>query len=93
MRTTVTLDLDVERLIRHAMKERSLTFKDALNEAVRMGLRGKESKRVPKFSQKTFPMGAEQEFRWDKALAVAAALEDEELASFHSKNSLRNAKL
>ena len=93
MRTTVTLDLDVERLLRHAMKERSLSFKDALNEAVRMGLRGKESTRVLKFSQKTFPMGAELKFRRDKALSVACALEDEDLASFHSKHSRRNAKL
>ena len=31
-----------------------------------------------KFVQQTFPMGAEQLFRWDKALAVADALEDAE---------------
>jgi hypothetical protein len=29
--------------------------------------------------QKTYSLGAEQNFRWDKALAAAAALEDEEL--------------
>jgi hypothetical protein len=29
--------------------------------------------------QKTFALGAEQNFRWDKALAAADALEDEEL--------------
>lgn len=86
MRTTVTLDPDVERLIRDAMKERAISFKEALNEAARIGLRGKERKRIGKFSQKTFRMGAGQEFRWDKALAVADAIEDEEL---NRKLSLR----
>jgi hypothetical protein len=79
MRTTVTLDPDVERLIRDAMRERAISFKEALNEAARNGLRGKERKRAKRFVQKSFRMGAAQEFRWDKALAVADAIEDEEL--------------
>jgi hypothetical protein len=29
--------------------------------------------------QKTFSLGSEQHFRWDKALAVAAAIDDEEI--------------
>ena len=80
MRTTVTLDPDVEKLIRDAMKERDISFKEALNEAARIGLGGKGLKRVKKFTQKSFRMGEEQEFRWDKALAVADAIEDEELS-------------
>jgi len=80
MRTTVTLDPDVERLIRDAMRERAISFKEALNEAARIGLRGKERTRARKFAQKTFRMGAGQEFRWDKALAVADAIEDQELS-------------
>ena len=79
MRTTVTLDADVERLIRDAMKERQISFKEALNQAARIGLRSKERNRGPKFTQKTFRMGEEQGFRWDKALSVADAIEDEEL--------------
>ena len=67
MRTTVTLDPDVERLIRDAMKERDISFKEALNEAARIGLGGKGLKRVKKFAQKSFRMGEGQEFRWDKA--------------------------
>jgi hypothetical protein len=86
MRTTITLDPDVERLIRDAMRERSISFKQALNEAARNGLRGKQNKRVQKFAQTTFRMGEGQEFRWDKALAVADAIEDEEL---NRKLSLR----
>ena len=79
MRTTVTLDPDVERLLKDAMRERAISFKEALNEAARIGLRGKEPKRARKFVQKTFRMGENQEFRWDKALAAADAIEDEEL--------------
>jgi hypothetical protein len=86
MRTTVTLDPDVERLIRDAMRERAISFKEALNEAARIGLRGKERKHARKFTQKTFRMGEGQEFRWDKVLAVADFIEDEEL---NRKLSLR----
>jgi len=80
MRTTVTLDPDVERLLRDAMRQRSISFKEALNQAARVGLRGGEQKRAGKFVQKAFRMGAAQEFRWDKALAVADAIEDQELS-------------
>jgi hypothetical protein len=80
MRTTVTLDADVERLVRQVMRERSISFKEALNDAVRMGLNQKERARPKRFQQKTFRMGAGQEFRWDKALAIADAIEDEELS-------------
>ena len=62
------------------MRERGISFKEALNEAARVGLRGKEPKRAQKFAQKTFHMGEGQEFRWDKALAAADAIEDEELS-------------
>ena len=80
MRTTVTLDPDVERMVRDAMRERAISFKEALNDAARMGLGGKGLKRTAKFTQKSFRMGEAQEFRWDKALAVADAIEDEELS-------------
>jgi hypothetical protein len=80
MRTTVTLDPDVEQLIRRTMRERAISFKEALNEAARLGLRGNEPARTKKFVQKTFPMGDPQEFRWDKALAASDAIEDEELS-------------
>ena len=79
MRTTVTLEPDVERLIRDAMKQRSISFKEALNEAARIGLSGKAPRHAAKFTQRSFRMGETQEFRWDKALAVADAIEDEEL--------------
>ena len=79
MRTTVTLDADVERLLRQSMKEKSISFKQALNDAIRSGIRGAQRHGSRPFVQKTFHMGAEQLFRWDKALATAEAMEDEEL--------------
>ncbi len=79
MRTTVTLDADVEKLIKDAMRERDISFKQALNDAARAGLRGEKQKRTGKFVQKTYRMGEGQEFRWDKALAAADAMEDEEI--------------
>ncbi len=78
MRTTITLDPDVQALIRLAMKERGISFKEALNSAVRTGLtQGKPKRRT--FVQKSYSLGSDQDFRWDKALEVAAAIEDEEL--------------
>jgi hypothetical protein len=38
MRTTVTLDADVEQLLRAAMQQRRQSFKEALNQAIRSGL-------------------------------------------------------
>lgn len=78
MRTTVTLEPDVEALLEGVMKERGISFKEALNSAVRVGLtQGKPNRR--RFVQKTYSLGGEQNFRWDKALEVATAIEDEEL--------------
>jgi hypothetical protein len=78
MRTTVTLDPDVRRVLEEVTKERGIPFKQAINDAIRAGL---APARRPKrrFVQKTFSMGAVQNFRWDKALAAADAIEDEEL--------------
>jgi hypothetical protein len=60
------------------MKERGISFKEALNSAVRAGMTQGKQKRQP-FVQKSYRLGAEQNFRWDKALEAASAMEDEEL--------------
>jgi len=79
MRTTVTLEPDVERALKAAVRERGVSFKQALNEAVRAGLVKPGRRPRARFIQKTYSLGAEQNFRWDKALAAAEAMEDEEL--------------
>ena len=79
MRTTVTLDDDVAALLRKVMRERGLSFKDAINSVVRSSMTTAKCKRV-RFRQKTYPMGFDPTFRWDKALSIAADMEDEEIA-------------
>ncbi len=44
MRTTVTLEKDVERMLRDAMHRSRKSFKQTLNDAVRAGLGGKTLK-------------------------------------------------
>ncbi len=77
MRTTVTLDPDVEALIKDVMRERGLSFKEAINQAVRAGLA--PSRRAKRFRTQTFRMGFEPSIPWDRALRLAGELEDEEL--------------
>lgn len=74
MRTTVTLDPDVEALVKKAMRERGLTFKQAVNDAIRVG---SQAKRAP-VSLPTYDMG-EPLVELTKALQLAAELEDEEI--------------
>ena len=75
MRTTVTLDPDVQALVEKAMRERGLSFKEALNQAIRAGL---TSARPAKFCTPAYRMGTPA-VPLDKALRLAAELEDEEL--------------
>jgi hypothetical protein len=74
MRTTITLDPDVAGLVKTAMKERRVSFKTAVNDAIRSAL---QSARSP-FETPTFSMG-NPAVDLTKALAIAAELEDREL--------------
>lgn len=76
MRTTVTLDADTESLIRRMMQQRGISFKQALNDAIRAGASAKQPSRA--FETKTRRMGVPV-VNLDKALQLAAELEDEEL--------------
>jgi len=62
------------------MKKRGISFKAALNEAIREGLTGTSPRRARAFTLKTYRMGFRPEVALDKALSLAAAMEDEELA-------------
>jgi hypothetical protein len=75
MRTTVTLDPDTAALVRRRMQERGVSFKVALNEAIRDGLA--PSPRTP-FRTPSRDMGLPT-VNLDRALQLAADLEDEEL--------------
>jgi hypothetical protein len=77
VRTTVTLDPDTRVLVERAMRERDLSFKEAVNEAIRTGL-----SRPPSTPQSYTTPRALGPARVDltKALQVAADLEDDSLA-------------
>jgi hypothetical protein len=58
MRTTVTLDGDVERLIREKMHRSRKSFKKTLNDAIRQGLKSPDKPKNAKvFLVKSRPMG------------------------------------
>lgn len=76
MRTTVTLDPDTERAVRRLMERRGISFKQAINDAIRAGA-GLTGERRP-FHTDVVHMG-EPVVTLDKALFLAGELEDEEL--------------
>ena len=72
MRTTVTLDPDTEQLVRRRMRERGMSFKEALNDAIRSGARQDRP-----FRTETASMGRSS-VNLDRALQVAAELDDDD---------------
>ncbi len=76
MRTTVTLDPDTELLVRRLMKERRISFKEALNDAIRSGATKRPA--ISSFKTRAVAMGVPV-VNLDRALQLAAELEDEEL--------------
>jgi hypothetical protein len=76
VRTTITLTPEVEALVKKAMAERKMSFKEIVNEAIRRGLGGAATS--PKVELPTFDMGPPK-ISLDKATQLAAALEDEEI--------------
>ncbi len=76
MRTTVTLDPDTRRLVERRMAERGISFKQALNEAIRQGLAADEP---PASITRPKSLGAPR-VDLTKALALAGDLEDTAIA-------------
>jgi len=75
VRTTVTLDPDTAALIQRRMRERGISFKEALNDAIRAG--AGEGPKAP-FRTATAQLGVPP-VNLDRALQLAAELEDDEL--------------
>jgi len=78
MRTTITLDPDVAALVKRAMRDRGLSFKAAVNDAIRAGMTGSASRVDASFP--TYHM-VEPLADVTKALRLAGDLEDDELAA------------
>jgi hypothetical protein len=77
MRTTITLDPDTELLVKRAMRERGLSFKEAVNEAIRSGLAPRTDNAPVEFP--TYRMG-QPLVDVTKALRLAGELEDQEIS-------------
>lgn len=84
MRTTITLDADVEALVKRAMRERGLSFKEAVNGAIRTGIGARTRP-----AELDFPVHDMGEALVDvtKALRLAGELEDQELAERLARGS------
>ena len=76
MRTTVTLEPDTEALVRQRMRDRGVSFKQALNDAIREGMAGRPA--GPSFRTATARLGVPV-VNLDQALRLASELDDEEL--------------
>jgi hypothetical protein len=76
VRTTVTLDDDTLAVVRQRMRERGVSFKQALNDAIRDGAIGRQA--PVKFATRTADLGVPS-VNLDRALQLAGELEDEEL--------------
>ncbi len=79
MRTTVTLESDVELKLQQLMRERSLTFKEAVNSTLRAGLGiGDDDTDDAIWDFPTYDMG-EPLMDLTHANRIAEELEDEEI--------------
>jgi len=77
VRTTVTLDADAEAIVRRMMSDRGVSFKRALNDAIRAG--STPAPRQPRAATRARSMG-QPRVSLDHALRAAGELEDDELA-------------
>jgi hypothetical protein len=79
MRTTVTLDPDVERLLKTTAYKRGKSFKVVLNEAVRQSLGPKKKTAGKHILLPAHSSGLRPGFAWNNLSAQAAELEDQEI--------------
>lgn len=78
MRTTVTLDEDVAAKLKQTARERGVSFKAVLNDAVRDGLAA-QPRSARRYRMPTYRMDVRKGVNLDKALRLAGELEDEEI--------------
>jgi predicted transcriptional regulator len=76
VRTTLTIDDDVAAKLRQIARERDISFKQALNDALRQGLEPRASAR--RFRVQARELSLRRGIDLDKALLLAAEIEDAE---------------
>jgi hypothetical protein len=79
VRTTVSIDDELLATLKEKARAEDLPFTQVLNRALRAGVQALDQPpaRRPRHREQAFAMG-EPRFDLDRALALAAALEDEE---------------
>ncbi len=80
VRTTVTLDDDVAARLKALARERGIPFKEALNRAIRAGLAGERAASPAPYRTPSRPLGLRAGIDLTKALSLATAMEDDDLA-------------
>ncbi len=80
MRTTVTLDPDLMEKLRTVARERGVSFREALNTALRRGLTSGSAGSPGPYRLPSRPLGLRPGVDLEHALRLAADLEDSELA-------------
>jgi len=81
MRTTLTLDPDVAVALQRLARQTQRSFKAVVNEAIRAGLARAQPRSGRRYRLKPQSLGGVRPgFNLDKALQLAAALEDEGIA-------------
>jgi hypothetical protein len=75
MRTTLTLDDDLARLLKDRAREQDLPFKQVVNDAVRAGLAASNGSRQP-YRMTPMNLRLRPDVDYTKALQMAADLED-----------------
>jgi cytidylate kinase len=77
MRTTVTIDADLDAKLRRIAQERGIPFKEVLNATLRAGL-GMQAGAARPYRLRARRLGLRPGIDLDRALHLASALEDEE---------------
>ncbi len=81
MRTTLVIDDDLLRQLKDRAHRTGQPLKKVVNEALRTGLSQLRKPPLPKkYRSRTYAMGYPPNGSFDKALGIAASLEDDEIA-------------
>ena len=79
MRTTITLDPDLDAKLRQLARERGLSFKAVVNLVLRRGLSDGKAGPGKPFRVEATALGLRPGIDFDKALTLAGELEDEHI--------------
>jgi hypothetical protein len=82
MRTTLTIDDGIAKALKELAHRSNQSFKQVVNETLRAGLSAKTERRAKRYEVRPASLGAVTPgINLDQALALADAIEDQELAA------------